>query len=856
MRICPEQPNVSSSRTWVLAAVAVLVSFNVSAEALSVGPDETVTVASAAYDGMTIQGTLVIPSGGAVTCTATRVSIDGGTILLNDGAVLRVAGIDFGASGDDSSVFFNGGQLTIAGQITSKGAGNLDLVCTNDYDVALNYVGSTWITLFAFGTGATGKAYVKGDNSFVVRLSRSSSLSSIKNYSDTNGPLVLLHEGRTIILNNMGNFDEHLFAGHEVLVGHGAKFSLSNNHGSSAYHEMMSLVGAGAISGSLLGLSVPDGAQGKCFAQTYEIPKLRKDGNGRLDVFKAAPTNFVIDAGEVRVLPRSQLGYSEFRLKIDGVGTAVKSAMGINTLALYSDGTDITPEFASVVMGGASLSTQYAAKFLDGTNDTVGWWYGYADNGGTTENPAFENACLDVRFNDRRIVTGYKLRTRANNSDRPKSWRLFGRDSGGEWELLDQRVDETLPSTEYTWTGEFPATIPADADATSSCKTMKMSSGSKLTVLSNATFVCSALSTSGSVAFDFNAGSSVDIAPGDETGSPTDAEIIVSGTSVLDGALAKSGSGALTLTGLPSSTELAEINVKEGTLAFRTAFLPWKYWKFTFCAVDARGGGAKGISVDEVAVYDADGNRLNVTGTVTMASLSETSFSDYRKNMMYDDIVGTMGFLGSVPDPNDEETWIYTSFVLSEAAPAVVGYNLKSGGSGEWNRWPKSWKVYAREKETDEWLLVDSKTEVTTPNSNSTWYNGGQPWYVTTTQVVGAAAFPLSAPVTVGPGATLDLSYANATTISRLVVDGDASGYGTIVGGTYAAEGAFDINVAGETLNSPFELPLLIDGTSGAGMFSGWKVVVNGVERKNLRVLVSNAGRPVVVTSGTVVIIR
>ena len=159
-----------SRRTWVLAAVAALVAFNVSAESLTVGSGVTVTAESKAYDGMTIQGTLVIPSGSAVTCTATRVSIDGGTILLNDGAELRIAGIDFGVSGNDSSVIFNGGQLTIAGQITSNGAGNLELVCTNDYDVALNYVGSSWIYLFAFGTEATGKAYVKGDNSFVVRL--------------------------------------------------------------------------------------------------------------------------------------------------------------------------------------------------------------------------------------------------------------------------------------------------------------------------------------------------------------------------------------------------------------------------------------------------------------------------------------------------------------------------------------------------------------------------------------------------------------------------------------------------------------------------------------------------------------
>ena len=851
MRICPRQANKSSSRAWVLAAVAALVSFNVSAEALSVGPDETVTVASAAYDGMTVQGTLVIPSGGAVTSKTSRITIDGGTILLNDGAVLRVAGIDFGAAGNDSSVIFNGGQLTIAGQITSKGAGNLDLVCTNDYDVALNYVGSTWIYLFAFGAEATGKAYVKGDNSFVISLSRTSSLSSISAYNDTNEPLALLHAGQTKILNNMGNFDEHLFAGREVLVGYGAKLSLSGNHGSSAYHHMMSLVGSGAISGSRLGLTVPEGEVGKCFAQTYDIPTLRKYGDGRLDVFHAAPTNLTVDAGEVRVLPRSQAGYSEFRLKIDGVGTPAKSGMIINSFALYSGENDITAERASAE--SPNRTTAYVDKFLDGTNNDS-LWFSYNDE---TANPSFDDAYVDVRYHDHRIVTGYKLRTsRRSGGDWPKSWRLFGRDPGGEWELLDQRVDEAIPNTEYTWTGEYPVVVPADADATTSCKSMTMSGGSRLTVLSNATFVCSALSTSGGEAFDFRAGSSVDLAPGDASGAAADAEIVVGTASAFDGALTKSGSGTLTLTGVPASSGSSAIHVKEGTLAFRTGFLLWKHWKFAFCDIDAKGGEVKGMSIDEVAVYDADGSRLNVTGTVTMARVSETSFSDWRKNMPYDGIDDTLGYLASVPSPNDEGTWIYTSFVLSDEAPVVVGYNLKSGGSGASNRWPKSWKVYAREDETDEWLLVDSKTDVVTPYGNHTWYNGGQPWYLTTTQAVGVAAFPASAPVTVDPGATLDLSHSGVTTISRLVVDGDATGYGTVIGGKYAAEGTFEINVAGEALNSPFELPLLIDGISGAGMFSGWKVVVNGVEKKNLKVLVSNAGRPVVVTSGTVVIIR
>ena len=83
-----------STKILGFAAVAALAVLNASAELLTVDSGETVTPECKAYDAITVQGTLVIPSGGAVTCTAARVSIDGGTIQLNAGTVLRVKGID------------------------------------------------------------------------------------------------------------------------------------------------------------------------------------------------------------------------------------------------------------------------------------------------------------------------------------------------------------------------------------------------------------------------------------------------------------------------------------------------------------------------------------------------------------------------------------------------------------------------------------------------------------------------------------------------------------------------------------------------------------------------------------------
>lgn len=372
---------------------------------------------------------------------------------------------------------------------------------------------------------------------------------------------------------------------------------------------------------------------------------------------------------------------------------------------------------------------------------------------------------------------------------------------------------------------------------------------------------CAAWKSSGvgSVTFNFQAGSSVDLTPGDGTGAPADVEISIGSASVLDGALTKSGTGMLKLAGIPASCSSPKIHVKDGTLAFRTSSMRWKHWKFVFCEIEPKNGEAKGISVGEVAVYDADGKRLNVTGTDTMARLtSETSFSAERNSQMYDGIAAdnNWGFLGSVPDPSNESSWAYTSFALSDAAPPVAAYNLMSGGGGTWNCWPKTWKVYARETETDEWILVDTQTNATLPNNNFTWYNGGNPWLVTSTQASGEAAFPASTPVAVDPGATLDLSDASATAVSSLVVDADAVGYGTITGGVCAASGVIRVTVADKLPSGTVILPLKFAECADTENVRRWTLEVNGAVKANWHPRVAQDGTLTLESPGCVIVIR
>ena len=815
-----------------LAVAASLVSFTAAAESLTVGPGETVEInESKRYDSVTLNG---------------------GTVRLGTGGVLRGGGVDIGAS--DSTIEFNGGKLEVSGQIKTTDAGNLYLVGAGG-DVVVDYVGTAWNRIMENVIGATGRIYVRGDRNLVLNLHRTCGFS--KKDSNAEGSVQLQHGGHTEINNpedsetySLGNLWGSVFASTDVVLGYGANLDLS-----TAWHVMKkSLTGAGSAKGAYLRFEIPQGGVGSCFAQVDMVKDLVLKGGGRLDVFKAAPTNLTIEAGEVCVLPRSRLGYAEYRLKIDGVGTAEKAAMGINAIALYAGEEDISPRFVSARLGSFGHDAGYAANLLNGTSD-AGWWYGYDVNGGSTENPSFDNAYLDIRFNDRHIVTGYKIRTRQANSDRPTSWRLFGRDPDGEWELLDQRVDEKLPGAQHAWSGLFTAEIPDDADATTRCKTLAMNSGTKLTVLSNATFACCAFAPKGDEVFDFRPGSTVDFLAEDANGAAANMEVVACGGYRFGGTLAKSGGGTLAMMGCSASEGPERIHVKEGTLAFRS-YNPWKHWKFVFCDLDNNRGTPTGLALDEIAVFDADGNRLNVTGSVTMAALTETSFSDWRNPMMYDGVNGTVGYIASVPNPADQSTWVHTSFSLSPSAPAVAGYNLMSGMNGGSNSRPKTWKVYARENETDDWVLVDSQADIDTPSGNSIWYNGGKTWKVAAARGCGTAALRAAVPITVEPGATLDLSSANATEISHLVVDGDAVGCGTVLGGTCAESGVVRVTVAGGLPSEPVGLPLKLIDCAGADNVRNWTLEVNGAAKATRRLSVAADGTLTVTATGTVVVIR
>ena len=382
-----------------------------------------------------------------------------------------------------------------------------------------------------------------------------------------------------------------------------------------------------------------------------------------------------------------------------------------------------------------------------------------------------------------------------------------------------------------------------------SCSSLVLAKGTALSAPADTALSVSSLTDNGA-AYSFAAGSSVDIG--------VTANCVSKGI-VGAGAFAKSGSADLESYGAASPDA---VRVKGGALTLRTPIV-LKQWKLAIGDVyDASGNE---FALGEFAVYDQGGNRLNVTGSATMASRA-SSFSDTQAGYLYDGKDdGKQAWVnwGALNvDVADDTTWPWTSFTLADGAPAVAGYNLRTATYVSKGR-PKTWKLYARAASSDEWTLVDSKTNVETPSTSYTWYDGESEWpgkaawLVSSTTSDTAAAFPAATPVTVDSGATLDLTRAAATRISVVEVDGDAVGYGAIVGGACAASGTIRVTTASGRLPvATVSLPLKLVDCADVENVASWTLEVNGVVKANCRMFVAADGTVTVQPNGFIITFR
>lgn len=794
-------------RTLVGAlAIPVLMFHNtVFAEVLTVpAGGESVTIsADASYDSISVAGELVVD--GAVLTSSGALELTGGTVRLSNGATLSAAGVT--ASSAASAIEFNGGRLVLSDQIMANGV-NLALR-GNEGDVLIDFNSAKWKYAFAAPLDGTGATTVSGNHAFVLSLAKCPNGAGLVQRASF---LTLGHTGRTEIRGGMlyADFDRFPNTG-ELFIAGDATLSIGG-----MWLTVGSLTGPGTVTGESGGqvkISVPSGATGCCYSRVDSVLKLVKDGDGVLKTIGVMPSSFAVNGGEVRTAKRSEVGYTEFKFKVDGVGVADKTGMQLNELAFFSGEEDVTAGYSARSFGKDANDDIWNGDKVFDKKDATKWWYTYSAD------PSFGKAWVSVTYPERRIITGYKLKSQDWGGDMPNSWRLFGRDVGGEWELIDEKKDEpTVPAPGYNWSPTYAVSYAANPGATV-CSAIVLAKGTSLSVPAGTSFSCASLTDNGAL-FSFASGSAVDI------GVPENFE---SKSIIGSGVFAKSGAADMVSYGTVAPEV---IRVKEGCLALRTP-VALKEWKLAIGDVyDASGNE---FALGEFAVYDQDSNRLNVTGFVTMASRS-SSFSSTQAAYLYDGKDNSQAWVNWTDlkvKRDDEATWPWTSFTLADGAPAVAGYNLRTATYVSKGR-PKTWKLYARATSSDAWILIDEKTDVVTPASSHYWYDGTfewpgkAAWMVSSASKDTLAAFSQATSVVVEPGATLDLTAAARTQIGDIRIDGDAEGYGTIRGGALAESGTVHVEFAGNLPPSPCTLPLKIDGVDGAAALRNWTLSVNG----------------------------
>ena len=280
-----------------------------------------------------------------------------------------------------------------------------------------------------------------------------------------------------------------------------------------------------------------------------------------------------------------------------------------------------------------------------------------------------------------------------------------------------------------------------------------------------------------------------------------------------------------------------------------------KYFRFTIKEIGDITDSTR--CIDELALYDAQGKRLNLglenkgrkyAGALTAGSFTFStqwnptySASDTHEEKMFDGDNKTMWSahtLGYKPHPDTNDTWISFTMRLSDDAAPVASYNFMphygsdTGSAMDVGRAPHNWLVEAS-KDGTTWFELDARSGEEAaellPSKAKTYCNGGHP--IGFTAGLDRWLCPTGAVVEVANGAMLELPASAPNTVSGLAADlTAASPLGTIANFNPAAAGTLYLTTAtAHPMLENYALPITFTGLANAANVENWNVVVNGV---------------------------
>ena len=693
-------------------------------------------------------------------------------------------------------------------------------------------VSSTITALFGCANSSNAKVGVQGDCDLVIRGTFNGNLGSAS-YVDGQ---IFTYTGKTIVqssglkMNKVGE----LPAGTDLEIAGGTTVDLKGftqtiasikaegtlkNTGTSANLILTSDTKASVISG-----------------QTVGNLGVAKEGAADLTIVTAdgqAIDKLHVRKGAAKVCGRDRLGHRFYRFaptaRYGSSGTSVQ----YDELYLYDEnGTDITGQRSGFTSGAADDGSVTRPQLaLDGDTETKFYC------------AKAENAWIALEFAEARKLSAYTFatgddygpihkykgnpgKTEPKDYD-PKTcrdvsgWRLECSDDGTTWWALDE-VTDFVP--EDTRMYAYPKFEIGMSSAVTAFDTIMIDEGATLTL-------------------DGTTASFVSLYRNGALNGINGAKIVTgAGTSIVYGDGAFSGT----------------IDVGGGTLRFGDtgAVGPW----FRLSITGNRTNAYNSVQLSELALYDAQGNRVNGNLAFNAKDKSATSLAAGEMTAIYgskggseapdkltDGNLSTKGGLYTNVKPNPITMRLAESFASSK----VFSYALASANDHA-ERDPASWTLEASTDGTN-WTVLDTRVLETVGDIRNSWlaYNGGLP-YFTTNFTAGATAFSPSATVKIGGGATLDLSCAASTVIGDLVVD-CATG-GSIRRFVPAAAGTLTITGAPASWQE-LTLPLAVTDVGSAANLEGWTVTANGRVLRGASVFVKD-GFLCVRKSGLVIVVK
>lgn len=629
----------------------------------------------------------------------------------------------------------------------------------------------------------------------------------------------------------------------------GARVSVKDISGSGGVTNRAASVGA-----VVLGSDGEDHSLNGAWKWDLRTP-LCKVGAGTLTYSGASfPGHVLVSNGLFRVSARHDVVYSHYRFVIDDcIGTAHDS-MQLSEFRLLLGGQNVTSLRSGYTFGeGAddreASNQQGPGRALDGTFNTK--WLTIKTGKYNAEEMYKTNCWVQVDFASPRAISDYDWGT-ANDwgygqvgslCRDPMKWRLLGSNDGETWTELDSRDIGRINLARSAWTGPYSA-MGSDEIAVGAISV----AGGVFEVLGNV------------------ASSSIDQTGGQVRIGETGCVRLVNGdwlnpsfTADSAGTVVSDSTGTNRMNAA-SADFPCKVSVSSGTLAFARKLkeaTSHRLFRFTikkaYSATDC-------TQISRLTLFDASGKILSAGLSAASAGTSPASLEAgkcaYAANYaqggsssvanLFDENTSTKMCLTSLSmtDASDSSKWRVVHFRLSADAMApAVAYRMTTANDNTPARNPVIWTLEGSSDGGATWELLDSRSldEFVNPTTTYTDYNGGVPFALRNAIMFDDIASVDVASMAISSGAS---AWTRGTAIASHALEVDcALGGGTLESLEPAEGGAlYLLNVPANASFHPYDIPLAVGSVVNPGNLDTWKVYVNGVQKRSMKVGASANG--------------